>query len=173
MFITKQMQAGKYSSSKKRAWVPESILQTFINDLIVSRGIESHRVPDSFWAWARSLPAKEQCFLAALFAGRPDNVLFIPISDKYCLAMFSELKTATKKGEPVGKLHGRQKVNARRIPWVISRTPQEIEGNINEFTKFADRLAAFCDRAGSSSTGPGGGSPGGKRAGRVVDENHV
>jgi len=79
-------------------------------------------------------PAGIQAYFKKTFQGIPDNICFLPLDDKYYLAIKLELKTAT------GQLHGKQKHFAKTENWIISRSPDENIKVINEFIEKAKEI---------------------------------
>lgn len=73
-----------------------------------------------------------------ILGGRSDNTLMIKISNEYSLAFHPELKTQDSQGRPVGKLHGRQKIESQRLPWTILRSTDQIVKAIEKFRKDAE-----------------------------------
>lgn len=108
--------------------ISEAEIQDQLNDLLEAYGIEYIRIPDGVWRWIMfNAPATIQAYFKKTFQGIPDNVCFLPIDDKYYLAIKLELKTAT------GQLHGRQKYFAKTQNWIISRSTDDNIRIINEF----------------------------------------
>jgi len=122
----------------KKKWLSEEIdsnacgkeadLQSFVDDYLVLRRIKSLRIPDGFFRWLNGFaPLWARAAFNAVFAGQPDNICMIPISDKYCLCLNLELKSKQ------GSLHGKQKANARDYAWQVARSPEEAKRIIDEF----------------------------------------
>ena len=83
---------------------------------------------DGFWRWlAMHKWTPQVAWFRKMFGGMPDNLCIKPLNDKYCLAMCLELKSRR------GHLHGRQKADARSLPWIVCRTPEEAKEAIDNF----------------------------------------
>lgn len=119
----------------------ESDLQIAADDYLQYKQIRFFRIPDNFWKWFHVNATQPILkWFRWAFGGMADNTCFIPISDKYSLCLHLELKTQDKKGNQVGKLHGRQKVEARELPWQIATNTNKIVEIINKFEKDAESL---------------------------------
>lgn len=133
--LSKQQQCGKrYKGKPRRINSPEAALQSFTNDYLSALKIKFFRISDNFWRYLHA--TANPGILAEFrkqFGGMADNTAFIPISDKYSLCLHLELKTKTQ-------LHGRQKVEARQLPWQIARTPEEVEKAVKEFAEAAEAI---------------------------------
>jgi len=136
MQISKQQQCGKrYRGKRQVLKTPEAALQAFADEYLAWARIKCFRIPDGFFSWLRAV-ASAQMFKAFchIFGGQADNTCFIPISDKYSLALHLELKSN------VGRLHGRQKIEAKQLPWKIARTPEEVVAIVAAFQQDAEKL---------------------------------
>lgn len=116
--------------------LPESDLQAYTDQYLGAHHIEFFRIPDQFWKFLHACNASTwlKKWFAYMFGGMADNTCFIPISDKYSLCMHLELKS--KKGQ----LHGRQKVQARKLPWQIARSQAEVEKIVQRFVADAESI---------------------------------
>ena len=115
--------------------MPEEALQVFVDDYLTNFRIVYFRIQDGFFRWIKmNAPMGIQKWFFGMFGGWPDNTLFLPIDDKYSLAVSLELKTAT------GKLHGKQKTNSKKIPWQIARTPEEAMVIIERAKKDVEKI---------------------------------
>lgn len=144
------MQDLKFSKSKQTAHrrkrknptldITENQPQEQLNDLLNDYQIRYIRIPDYVWQWLkRNAPIEVVSAMSKAFGGMPDNVCFIPIDEKYSLALSIELKV---KGR---KRHGKQK------HWqsVLCTTPDENIKVINEYldtTEIINRLwQKYCE----------------------------
>lgn len=154
----------KQKSNSMKAEVPESYLQKCLDELLKYKPhIASIRIPDFIFRWLKRV---EKCFKSNMFVsnewigglilnsiqnrvfiriydalgGKPDTTMMIQVTDKYSLACTVELKTQDKKGGEVGQLHGKQKVEARKVPWLILRSVDEIIETVNQFDKDAEEI---------------------------------
>lgn len=84
-------------------------------------------------------PQRVQRWFFWLFGGFPDNLVLIPFGG-YMLAVPLELKTQDAKGRAVGKLHGKQKINARNENWIIARSTDQIQEAIAIAETYAKAL---------------------------------
>jgi hypothetical protein len=138
--LSKQAQTGRYARQKyRKPKTPESTLQSFTDDYLSALKIKYTRIPEGFWSFLHAV-AHGTAFLAAFrksFGGQPDNQCFIPVSNKYSLTLSLELKSAS------GRLHGRQKAEAKRLPWQIARTPEEVRKIVSDFQKEAKRVGDY------------------------------
>ena len=127
----------KVRKTKKKASTPESTIQAIADLLLRSEGIPYMRFPDSFF---RSIFANPHInvwtkkHLKDALAGYADNILFLPVSDKFCLACMMENKTET------GKLTGMQKMRSKELPYNITRNEADIRALISEFQRVADLI---------------------------------
>lgn len=132
MNLSKQSQVGKYGKKKKykKPKTPESELQAFADEYLKIKGIDYIRIPDSIFT---VLAVKAPFFMKGL-GGHADNICFIPIADDYCISLHLELKTKT------GKLHGKQKANAKKLNWKIARSTKEIQDIIDKFEQDVEKI---------------------------------
>lgn len=115
--------------------ISEAEIQDQLNDMLDAYGIEYIRIPDGMWRWVMAAaPAGIQAYFKKTFQGIPDNICFLPLDDKYYLAIKLELKTQT------GKLHGKQKQFARTENWIISRSTDDNIKVINDFLEKAKSI---------------------------------
>lgn len=131
-------------SKTMRAEVPEAELQEYLDALLEDRGIKQIRIPDGIFRWVKmNTPSKFQYWFFGLFGGWPDSLVMLPMG-KYLLAVPVELKTQDKKGRMVGKLHGKQKGNARSGGWTIARSKGAIKMVIDSAEDDARKIKLFC-----------------------------
>jgi len=136
--LTKRQQAGRYArKSTRKVKMPEAALQKFTDDYLAAKGLSYIRLPDRLWgvlhrALSKTYPGVLWGLRKAL-GGLPDNTVFIPINDRYSLALHLELKT--KSG-----LHGQQKVQARELPWQIAQTPEDVQQIVDRFIEDAEDM---------------------------------
>ena len=115
--------------------VSEALIQEQLNDLLEAYHIDFIRIPDGVWRWIMfNAPAGIQAYFKKTFQGIPDNICFLPLDDKYYLAIKLELKTQT------GQLHGKQKHFAKTENWIISRSADDNIKVINEFLEKAKQI---------------------------------
>lgn len=134
--LSKKKQCGsRYRGKPKRINTPEAALQSFTDDYLKYNKIKYFRISDNFWRYLHA--TAHPGILAEFrkqFGGMADNTAFIPISDKYSLCLHLELKTKTG-------LHGRQKIEAKQLPWQIAHTPEEVTKIIGEYMEKAKKYA--------------------------------
>ena len=110
----------------------EEHLQSFTDQYLDIQRIKYYRIPDKFFKWLNATaPQWAKSAFNSVFAGMPDNMCIIPISDDYCLCLNLELKSKR------GKLHGRQRPNAMRFAWQVARTHEEVQAIVEEYQKTA------------------------------------
>lgn len=117
--------------------ITESQLQEQLNDLLNAYQIRYIRIPDSIWHWLkRHAPVEVVSMLSRAFGGMPDNVCFVPIDEKYSLALGIELKVKNRKK------HGKQK------HWqsTVSRTPDENIETVNEYLDTVETIKEVMKR---------------------------
>lgn len=133
----------KKRTYKKRVKKPvtgdryENTVQCAVNDHLKRKGIKFLRFPDWFWFWFNkesnaSIGKKKQ--MSEMFAGWPDNMPFISISEKYHLCVMIENKS--RKGRLTGKQRGMEKILNYQIP----RSAEEGIKIINQFESDASIL---------------------------------
>ena len=122
----------------------EASLQRFADDLLAVKGLPHIRVPDAFWRWIyANVPARIRQWFFSLFGGLPDCTIFLPLDDRYSLALLLELK------RPGGYLRPGQREAARRVPWVVVRSPEEIMQALDAAQRTADAIKKFTSERGS------------------------
>lgn len=107
----------------KKATTPESMLQGQVNSILKWMGVKYFRAPDLLYrllGWDSRLSAREKGELSKVFAGMPDNIVFVPLGN-FCLCLNLELKS------DIGKLSPRQKKYASQLPVTVVRTLQETQ----------------------------------------------
>jgi hypothetical protein len=113
----------------------EASLQRFADDLLAVRQVPHIRVPDSFWRWTyTNIPARIRQWFFGLFGGLPDCTIFFPLDARYSLALMLELK------RPGAYLRPSQRVAARRVPWYVCRSPEEIMQALDRAQQTADAV---------------------------------
>lgn len=129
-------------SPTKRAAIPEDWLQQWTDSFLESRRIRWIRVPDAFWNFlhATAYPGM-LAFFRKVFGGWCDNTCFIRIGDDYSLTLHLELKTEDAKGRAVGQLHGKQKAEAKNLPWKICRNHNAVRDVVLQYEREALMLA--------------------------------
>ncbi len=111
---------------------PERAIQKAVEDYIKINKLINYRIPDSFFRWiAVNAPPNIKKWFFGLFGGKEDNTIIYPLGNGYGLALLMELKTQTIDGKPVGKTHGKQKLNETN--WIICR---DINTAIKEIDRF-------------------------------------
>ena len=111
--------------------IAEAPLQKFTDDYLSSLNLKYFRIPDGVWRWLHfNAHGGILAWFRWCFGGMADNTIFIPIGE-YSLCLHLELKST------VGKLHGRQKAEAKALPWKIARTPEEVMEHVQKFIQIA------------------------------------
>ena len=111
----------------------EAQLQNQCDDILEALNLEYLRIPDDLYRILyRHANQGVKNAVSRGMGGHADNLVFIPINDKYSLCLHLELKS--KKG----KLHGRQKT--RKVPTQISRSPETTDKLLREFMAFATKI---------------------------------
>jgi hypothetical protein len=130
----------------------EEFLQSFADQYLFWKKYKNIRIPDSFFRWIKmNAPARVQKWFFWLFGGFPDNLILIPIG-RYMLAVPLELKTQDAQGRAVGKLHGKQKHNARDEHWIIARSTDQIQVVVAAAEAYAKALnQTFQNETGGGS----------------------
>jgi len=148
MQITKQSQTGRYGKQGKATRKKsvgsktEAPVQSACDDILVMKHIDYIRFPDGFWQYIHNPINKIKMYFKALcsksFAGWADNTAFIPISDKYSLCVFIENKSRT------GRFNGNEQRNkAKRLNYLVPRSPQEVAEVIKDFEDTAHMLKEY------------------------------
>lgn len=123
--------------------MPESALQTFADQYLELRRLKYIRIPDEFFRWIKMhAPARVQKWFFHVFGGFPDDLILISMG-KYMLAVPMELKTQDEKGRAVGRLHGRQKRNARDENWIVARSTNQIQDAIAAAEEEAKKIMVY------------------------------
>jgi hypothetical protein len=105
----------------------EATLQAKTNALLDYAGIEYLRMSSDLYRCIfanPTIPIHIKRFIKEQIAGWPDNMIFLPISDKYNLSLNIELKTS------IGKQNHRQADLARRIAIQVLRSEDEVRAAI-------------------------------------------
>ncbi len=142
MRITKESQLPYRKKGKKATvTVSEDQLQKQCNDEIEGYNIKYLRIPDGVWNWLNdNCPVHILYWLSHYFAGMPDNVMLIPISDEYNLCCQIELKTKT------GKVKNKQKQWAKETAVNLSRDTETTDNIIKNYVDFAKKLKEFLEQ---------------------------
>jgi hypothetical protein len=132
--ITKESQlAYRKKSPRARAIVPEASIQSAVDDYLAVINLRSVRIPDAIWRWiAAKAPTGVRMWFGRVFGGLPDNIVLIPLNERYALALLLELKTTA------GQLHGKQKTESKRLPWRVARSVEEAVEIINQAERDAE-----------------------------------
>ena len=139
----------KKPKAKIEGVAKEDDLQSFTDDYLDIRHLKNYRIPNKFFAWLNGYaPAWAKAAFNKVFAGFPDNLVLIRVSDKYCLCLNLELKSK------LGSLHGRQKANARDYSWQIARTHNEVETIVQEFVENASTIQRLLEDDSASTEEP-------------------
>ena len=114
----------------------EAALQEAVNDYLAGRSLRSIRIPDGVFRWVQfNAPARFRMWFNHVFGGLPDNLVLVPIpGTPYCLALCLELKTEK------GRLHGRQKSEARKNNWTVARSLDEAVSAVEQAERTAQTL---------------------------------
>ncbi len=140
---------GRKAKRKRRAppsvTVPESGLQKQMNDTLAAYNVKYLRISDNFWnelrrAWKAGYISKGEYYrFCATFAGMPDNMGLIQISDNYNLNGPFELKTVR------GKLNPDQRKWKKETAVQVLRSTEENENAVVDFVKIAGKLRKLLD----------------------------
>jgi len=140
MMFSKKKWGEPAVSPTMKSEIPEQSLQAFADEYLLWKGYRNIRIPDHFFRWIKmNAPQRVQRWFFWLFGGFPDNLVLIPFGG-YMLAVPLELKTQDAKGRAVGKLHGKQKINARNENWIIARSTDQIQEAIAIAETYAKAL---------------------------------
>lgn len=116
----------------------EADLQAFTDNYLQSQGIAYLRIPDRFWQWLNFYPVIGiKCWLRGLFGGLPDVTAYLPIDGHYSLAVMIELK------KPGAYLRANQKIAAQALPWIVCRSPDEVQQAIENAKKIIGRISGI------------------------------
>jgi len=109
--------------------VPEADLQRVCDEYLAIKKHYNVRIPDSFWSWWAkcSAPGWLKGLIKKALGGWPDTMIFLPLNDKYLIALPLELKRLS------GKLHGKQVPMSYDLKYTIARTSEEIIKAIDDF----------------------------------------
>jgi len=135
---------AKFSKNKQLAYknkrkdIPkgaktEAPVQSATNGILENMQIPFFRVPDRLWFWLKTkCPAWLLKDCSKHLAGWPDNMAFIPITNKYLLACPIECKSRT------GKMQGKQKKLGTKLNYQIPRSSDDALEIITAFIKDAE-----------------------------------
>jgi len=130
----------KKPRKKKKGSRTEAPVQAALDDYLEMKGMDYFRIPDLLFNVlailfkTNKLNGGVYSKLVSYLKGWPDNMAFIPLTDKYLLACPIECKSAT------GETHGEQKIKARRLNYQIPRSPEESIQIVNQFEKDWEKL---------------------------------
>ena len=143
-----QFPKKKWVENKPAGVKSEASLQSFTDDYLAVLHIDNYRITDQMWAGLNMLgrtSAQAAGIVMAwkkTFGGKlPDNLLYRRYGEQFCLMMPLELKSAT------GKLHGKQKTEAKETGWTVCRTPEEVIAAVESFTR---EWKSLVDKAGKT-----------------------
>ena len=131
---SKQSQTA-YKKKRKRpkVTIKEDAIQKQCDDLLIALRIKYLRIPDWVWKWLKeNAPVSVISELSGKFAGMPDDLPLIKLTEKYSLCLGLELKTEA------GKLSTKQKRWIKEVGGVVSRSPDDTIEIIDRFIKDAD-----------------------------------
>lgn len=121
----------------KQPETPEKTIQAMTDIILQTSGISYLRLPDHMFKsiyFNRAISPRLKAWILHELSGWADNIAFIPLNDKFCLACMIENKTAS------GRLHGKQKQRARELPYNIVRSDKEAKQIVRGFKAFAERV---------------------------------
>lgn len=138
-------------SKTMKAECPEDKLQKFANEYLDTFRIKYFRISDDMWTGLKLVCTGKFIWLfkkfGDMFGGRlPDNLVYVPLGEKYWLVMPMEIKTQDKKGRAVGKLHGKQKNNAVNDNWVTVRSPEQIQEACKNLIKDSEKIKRILEK---------------------------
>jgi len=117
----------------------ESPVQEALDMYIELKALPHIRIPDSIWRWIHSKKANVPTYMKKIFsdslAGWPDDMIFLPLTDKYLIACPIEAKSRTGRFSS-----SKQKKMAKELNYQIPRSPVASINIINEFIDFATQL---------------------------------
>jgi len=124
--------------SVERAAAPEKSIQAGLDARLRFAGIKYLRLSETLLRTIFAnpmIPVHIKKIVSDELAGWPDNICYIPISDKYCLCAMIECKTT------IGKLNGAQKRRSAGLPYVVVRSDNEAAAALAGFEKMAGLVA--------------------------------
>ena len=117
----------------------ESPVQEALDMYIELKALPHLRIPDSIWRWIHSSKSNVPDYMKKIFsnslAGWPDDMVFLPLTDKYLLACPLEAKSRTGRFSS-----SKQRKMAKELNYQIPRSPVDVVNMINEFIEFATQL---------------------------------
>jgi hypothetical protein len=117
----------------------ESPVQEALDMYIELKALPHIRIPDSIWRWIHSKKANVPDYMKKIFsdslAGWPDDMVFLPLTDKYLIACPLEAKSRTGRFSS-----SKQRRMAKELNYQIPRSPVDVVNMINEFIDFATQL---------------------------------
>jgi len=132
--IKKRKKKAKYP---KKAKAPENYLQAQVNSMLEWMNIKYIRIPDLIGRLcSRYSPLKpwEKEILSDAFKGAPDNILMIPINDRYFLGLNIELKSE------VGTLSKGQRDWKKEVPVTVCRDLGGVQKALKDLLGMVDHL---------------------------------
>ena len=137
----------KKPKAKPKGSKTEAPVQAALDTFLELKGLYYFRIPDLvFKILLKELRKSTNIYwqiqikkLLLTLKGWPDNIAFIPLNDKYLIAVPIECKSAT------GTTHGRQKNMARDLNYQITRSPEEAMEIVNLFVKDAKEISDKLD----------------------------
>lgn len=131
-FPKKEKKAVKPKNAK-----PEKELQEFANKYYAAIGIKFLRLYDELFSVIAMSSNNCKYWLQKELKGWPDNILFIPVGDKYNLVFCPELK---KKGK---NLSSGQVLMAEKINMKMFDDQDILIEAVNEFKKAAEKIDEY------------------------------
>jgi len=129
-------------SKSKKAKTPEDAIQSTVDYKIKAYRIYSQRIEDIVYTTLfanNNMPLWKKTKLADSIAGIADNVVMMPINDRFCLCMHLECKS------DVGSMNVAQKKRAKQVPYNIIRTEKEFDSILREFNNITDRIVKLLE----------------------------
>ncbi len=118
--------------------VSEDMIQNQCDDTLKALRLKFLRIPNWLWLWIKkNAPIEVKDCMSEVFAGMPDNVVIVPVTEKYNLCLQLELKTEG------GVLNKKQKKWAKETSVQVSRGVNQNIQIIEDFVEFADKLRRF------------------------------
>ena len=137
----KKQLAYKKKRKNPKVSISESDNQKQCNDLLEAHQIKYLRIPDWVWGWLKhNAPVSVINELSGKFAGMPDNLPLIKLTDKYSLCLGLELKTEA------GRLSTKQKRWQKEVGSIVSRSPDDNIEIVNEFMRDAEIIKGLISK---------------------------
>ena len=129
----------KKDAPTKEGSKTEAPVQAALELYLELKGLPHFRIPDSIWRWIHNGKSNVPDYMKKLFskslAGWPDDMVFIPVTDKYLLACPLEAKSRTGRFSS-----SKQKSMAKDLNYQIPRSPEDVINMIEDFISFATQL---------------------------------